>query len=69
MIDGGADTDTFTVSGTAGSDTIHVALNGSGVITSIEGMSPTNVESYTVNGLGNTARSDTLDYTGTTSAT
>ena len=43
-INGGADTDTLAVSGTAGNDTIHVAVNGSGVITSIEGMSPTNVE-------------------------
>ena len=68
IVDGGADTDTFAVSGTAGSDTIHVALNGSGVITSIEGMSPTNVESYAVNGARQTARGDTLDYTGTTSA-
>ena len=36
-----------------------------GVITSIEGMSPTNVESVTVNGAGGV---DTLDYTSTTSA-
>ena len=64
-INGGADTDTLAVSGTAGNDTIHVAVNGSGVITSIEGMSPTNVESVTVNGAGGV---DTLDYTGTTSA-
>ena len=64
-INGGADTDTLAVSGTAGNDTIHVAVNGSGVITSIEGMSPTNVENVTVNGGGGI---DTLDYTGTTSA-
>ena len=64
-INGGADTDTLAVSGTGGNDTIHVAVNGSGVITSIEGMSPTNVESVTVNGAGGV---DTLDYTGTTSA-
>ena len=64
-INGGADTDTLAVSGTAGNDTIHVAVNGSGVITSIEGMSPTNVENVTVNGAGGI---DTLDYTGTTSA-
>ena len=64
-INGGSGTDTLAVSGTAGNDTIHVSLNGSGVITSIEGMSPTNVENYTVNGAGGT---DTLDYTGTTSA-
>ena len=64
-INGGADTDTLAVSGTGGNDTIHVAVNGSGVITSIEGMSPTNVENVTVNGAGGV---DTLDYTGTTSA-
>ena len=64
-INGGADTDTLAVSGTGGNDTIHVAVNGSGVITSIEGMSPTNVENVTVNGGGGI---DTLDYTGTTSA-
>ena len=64
-INGGADTDTLAVSGTGGNDTIHVAVNGSGVITSIEGMSPTNVENVTVNGGGGV---DTLDYTGTTSA-
>ena len=64
-INGGADTDTLAVSGTGGNDTIHVAVNGSGVITSIEGMSPTNVESVTVNGAGGV---DTLDYTGTISA-
>ena len=52
------------MSGTAGNDTIHVSLNGSGVISSVEGMSPTNVERYTVDGSGN----DTLSYTGTTSA-
>ena len=63
-INGGADTDTLAVSGTGGNDTIHVAVNGSGVITSIEGMSPTNVESVTVNGAGGV---DTLDYTGTVS--
>ena len=38
------DTDTLAVSGTAGNDTIDVVVNGSGVVTSIEGMSPTNVE-------------------------
>ena len=64
-INGGADTDTLAVSGTGGNDTIHVAVNGSGVITSIEGMSPTNVENVSVNGAGGV---DTLDYTGTTSA-
>ena len=56
-INGGADTDTLAVSGTAGNDTIHVAVNGSGVITSIEGMSPTNVENVTVNGGGGSIRS------------
>ena len=67
-IDGGANTDTLAVSGTVGSDTIDVVVNGSGVITSIEGMSPTNVENYTVNGLGNNAAGDTLDYSGTANA-
>ena len=65
IIDGGAGTDTLAVSGTAGNDTIHVSLNGSGVIGSVEGMSPTNVERYTVDG---GSGSDTLTYTGTTSA-
>ena len=65
IIDGGAGTDTLAVSGTAGNDTIHVSLNGSGVISSVEGMSPTNVERYTVDG---GSGSDTLTYTGTTSA-
>ena len=50
-IDGGADSDTLAVFGTTGDDTIHVVTNGS-VITTIEGMSPTNVESYTVDGPG-----------------
>jgi Ca2+-binding RTX toxin-like protein len=67
-IDGGADTDTLAVSGTAGSDTLHVVVNSSGVVTSIEGMSATHVEQYTVSGLGNTAAGDTLDYTGSTSS-
>ena len=31
-------------------------------------MAPTGIEHYTVDGLGNTAAGDTLDYTGTTSA-
>ena len=44
-IDGGADSDTLAISGTAGDDTIHVVTSGS-TITSIEGMTPTNVESY-----------------------
>jgi Ca2+-binding RTX toxin-like protein len=67
-IDGGADTDTLAVTGTSGDDSIEVVLNGSGVVTSIEGMTPTNVESYSLDGLGNGAAGDTLEYTGTTSA-
>ena len=63
-IDGGADSDTLAISGTAGDDTIHVVTSGS-TITSIEGMTPTNVESYSLNGLGNGANGDTLDYTTT----
>ena len=66
-IDGGADTDTLAISGTAGDDTIRVVTSGS-TITSIEGIIPTNVESYTLNGLGNGANGDTLDYTGTTTS-
>ena len=60
-----ANGDTLAVSGTTGDDTIHVTTSG-GVITSIEGMSPTNVENFTVDGLANGAAGDTLDYTGTT---
>ena len=45
-IDGGTDTDTLAVSGTSGDDSIEVVLNGSGVVTSIEGTTPTNVESF-----------------------
>ena len=60
-IDGGADTDTLNVFGTTGDDTIHVSVNGSGAITSIEGSSPTGIEAYTANGLGG---NDTLDYSG-----
>ena len=65
-INGGIGSDTFAVSGTSGDDTVHVAVNGSGAITSIEGMSPINVENYTVDGLANGAGGDTLDYSGTT---
>ena len=64
-IDGGTGTDTLFVSGTAGNDSIDVVVNGSGTVTSIEGMSPTGVEQYIVDGAGGT---DTLSYTGTTSA-
>ena len=64
-IDGGTGTDTLFVSGTAGNDTIHAVVNGSGVISSIEGMSPTGVELFKVDAGSGT---DTLDYTGTTSA-
>ena len=64
-IDGGTGTDTLFVSGTAGNDTIHAVVNGSGVITSIEGMAPTAVELFKVDAGSGT---DTLDYTGTTSA-
>ena len=65
VIDGGAGTDTLAMSGTTGDDTIHVTTSG-GVITSIEGMSPTSVKTYTVDGLANGVAGDTLDYTGTT---
>ena len=53
------------MSGTAGNDTIHAVVNGSGVISSIEGMSPTVVELFKVDAGSGT---DTLDYSGTTSA-
>ena len=69
IIDGGANTpdgDTLAVSGTAGDDIIHVVLDGSGVVSSIEGMTPDNVEVYTVDGLGQGANGDTLNYAGTT---
>ena len=66
-IDGGLGNNTLAVSGTTGDDTIHVTTSG-GVITSIEGMSPTNVQNYTVDGLANGANGDTLDYTGTTTS-
>ena len=67
-IDGGAGNNTLAVSGTSGDDTIHVVVNGGGVITSIEGMSPTNVQIYTVDGLAQAGAGDTLDYTGTIGA-
>ena len=67
IVNGGTNTaigDTLAVSGTTGDDTIHVVLNGSDVITTIEGMTPTGVENYTLDGLANGAAGDTLDYTG-----
>jgi Ca2+-binding RTX toxin-like protein len=67
-IDGGAGNNTLAASGTSGDDTIHVVVNGSGTITSIEGMSPTNVQIYTVDGLAQAGAGDTLDYTGTIGA-
>ena len=67
-IDGGAGNNTLAVSGTSGDDTIHVVVNGGGVITSIESMSPTNVQIYTVDGLAQAGAGDTLDYTGTLGA-
>ena len=69
IIDGGANTpdgDTLAVSGTAGDDIIDVVLDVSGVVSSIEGMTPDNVEVYTVDGLGQGANGDTLSYAGTT---
>ena len=67
IIDGGDDTDTLAVSGTTGDDTIDVTVNGLGAITVIEGMTPTTVESYTVDGLANGAAGDTLSYAGSSS--
>ena len=54
------------MSGTAGDDIIDVVLDVSGVVSSIEGMTPDNVEVYTVDGLGQGANGDTLSYAGTT---
>ena len=56
------------MSGTSGDDSIEVVLTGPGVVTSIEGMTPTNVESFSRDGLGNGRAGDTLDYTGSASA-
>ena len=67
IIDGGTGTNTLAVSGTSGDDTIHVNVSA-GVITKIEGMTPTSVQIYTVDGLANGTAGDTLDYTGTTEA-
>ena len=64
-IDGGTGTDTLFVSGTAGNDSIGVVVDGSGTVTSIQGMTPTGVEQYVVDGGAGT---DTLSYAGTTSA-
>jgi Ca2+-binding RTX toxin-like protein len=64
-VDGGAGTDTLQVSGTTGNDSINVVVNVPGVVTSIQGMSPTGIENYTVDAGSGT---DTLNYTGTTSA-
>ena len=55
------------MSGTTGDDTIDVTVNGLGAITVIEGMTPTTVESYTVDGLANGAAGDTLSYAGSSS--
>jgi Ca2+-binding RTX toxin-like protein len=62
VLDGGGNSDTLNVFGTAGNDTIHVSINGSQAITSIEGMSPTSIEVHTADGLGGSG--DTLDYSG-----
>ena len=62
-VDGGAGTDTLQVSGTTGNDSINVVVNVPGVVTSIQGMSPTGIENYTVDAGSGT---DTLNYTGTT---
>ena len=66
-IDGEADTDTLAVSGTAGDDTIDVVVVGGlgGSIFSIEGMTPTSVENYTLDGLANGTAGDTLSYAST----
>ena len=71
-VQGGADTDTFLVRGTTGSDTVTVAYNGS-AITSIDGTTLSGVEivngTFDATTLGGAlpsvaGGSDTLDYTG-----
>ena len=66
-IDGQGDSDTLAVSGTTGDDTINVLVVGGlgGSIFSIEGMTPTNVENYTLDGLANGTAGDTLSYAST----
>ena len=66
-IDGQGDSDTLAVSGTTGDDTIDVLVVGGlgGSIFSIEGMTPTKVENYTLDGLANGTAGDTLSYAGT----
>lgn len=63
-IDGGTGADTLRIAGTAGADTIHVVVSGSGSITGLEGGTVTSVEKASLD-LG--AGTDTLSYAGTTS--
>ncbi|WP_265575880.1 beta strand repeat-containing protein [Bradyrhizobium sp. WBAH23] len=64
-MDGGKGADTLTITGTAGADTIHVIVSGSGSIIGLEGGTVTNVEKVTLDLLGGT---DTLSYAGTNSS-
>ena len=61
-VDGGADTDTLRILGTAAANTLDVVYSGA-ALTAFEGGSIANVESVTADLLGGT---DTLTYAGTT---
>ena len=63
-IDGGADTDTLTITATTGNDVLDVIYNGTR-LTNFEGSTVANVESVIADLLGGT---DTLNFNGTTSA-
>jgi len=67
-IDGGSDSDTLAITGTAGDDTLNVTVDGSGHITLVEGMSPTGIETYTADLLGEATAGDTIDYSATTAS-
>ena len=66
-IEGGTHTvgDTLAVTGTAGDDTIDVVVSG-GLITTIEEMTPSGIEMFTLDALGEDTLGDTLSYAGTT---
>jgi len=64
VVDGGADSDTLAITGTAAADVLDVVYNGT-VLTTVEGGTVTNVESVTANLGGGT---DTLNYGATTAA-
>ncbi|MCB1502338.1 MAG: hypothetical protein KDK07_21585, partial [Bauldia sp.] len=68
-IDGGAHVtgDTLAITGTTNDDVIDVTVTG-GVISTVEGMSPTGIELFTLDGLGESTGGDTLSYAATTEA-